>query len=244
MGAPKTTSLRILEVLKKHEKSGISVKALAEESGTTPKLAKQLVFRLRMCGHVIGSHRDENYVTIYMLGKAEKLAPAANNGRPPPAREVVYAALQKAGDDGMSGADIQKHCPTYHTMKMCMQELKAQGRVFGHVWPGGGSWRYYLSQEALDKAYALAKAAFRPKQKEKKPKQPKAPKPLVLAKSAPKKKTVGPQGEATNPNNVKPVIGPGGKVERFAPDKVEPFFGAMTPGTYADGDTWASRVYG
>ena len=64
---------------------------------------------------------------------------------------------------------------------------------------------------------------------------------IVLAPA--KKKVEPPSGEPINPNNVKPTVLPGFNADRWQA-KPEPFFSAMTPGSYLKSDSALARAYG
>lgn len=249
-GRPPTTALKITEALKANAVDGIGVADLAAYSGCSPKVVKQTVCRLRMSGHVIGSRRVNEHQVRYFYGSEKKLATRFIAPKPTPTREIVYQALVEAGDKGLSGAELKALCSTIHSAKNAFEELKASGRLFGCRWPGAESWRYYVTHEYLDAAYKEARAAFKPKVREPRepqPRKPKAPKPqkhqLLVIRPA-KPKIVGPQGEVIIPENVKRTTCPSPTLGRFEPTRVEPYFSALTPGSYAAGDTWAARVYG
>lgn len=64
---------------------------------------------------------------------------------------------------------------------------------------------------------------------------------MVLAPA--KKKVQPPSGDPINPNNVKPTVLPGFNADRWQV-KPEPFFSAMTPGSYLKSDSALARAYG
>ena len=250
LGRPPTTALKIIDALKANAADGIGVAELAKVAGCSPKVVKQTVCRLRMGGHVIGSSRVNERQVRYFYGSEKKLATRFIAPRPTPTREIIYQALVAAGSRGMSGAEVKALCSSVHAAKSACEELKHSGRMVGRRWVGAESWRYFLTQEDMAAAYLVDRAMFKPKVKEKPASVKRAPNPtapivvklLVLKPSRPK--PAGPHGEAINPHNVQPVVCPGANVERFRPTRVEPYFSALTPGSYAAGDTWAARVYG
>lgn len=64
---------------------------------------------------------------------------------------------------------------------------------------------------------------------------------IVLAPA--KKKVQPPSGDPINPNNVQPTVLPGFSADRWQV-KPEPFFSAMTPGSYLKSDSALARAYG
>lgn len=262
-GRPPTTALRIIEALKANATKGIGVADLAVYSSCSPKVVKQTVCRLRMGGHVIGSSRVNERQVRYFYGSEKNLATRFIAPRPTPTREIIYQALVAAGSRGLSGAEVKALCSSVHAAKNACEELKHSGRMVGRRWVGAESRRYFLTQEDMAAAYLADRAMFKPKVKEKPEPKVKAHKPkhvvirpakhkpqehqkykVKASKNGPTRGLAFHAQDATNPNNVQPVVCPGANVERFRPTRVEPYFSALTPGSYAAGDTWAARVYG
>lgn len=242
-GRPRTTSAAILEALKEHAKDGIGVEQLAEIAGCSTKVVKQAVCRLRLGGEVIGSRRINERAVRYFYGDEQKLK---TWHKPKPQREKIYDALVKAGDAGLSGAEVKAICTSVHAAKNACEELKHAGRMVGCRWVGADSWRYFLTAEAMQKAYAEARAAFVPFRSKRGVKEPSqavrktaTPKPhqylKLAAPKVAKPKRVGPQGEAINPRGVKPIqCRPTMAGERWADLRPEPVFSRLGIGRYVE----------
>lgn len=197
---------------------------------------------MRMGGEVIGSRRVSERAVRYFYGEQKRLKTFDKAQRPKPTREIVFDALTLAGPAGLSGADIKAMCSSIHSAKNACEELRHAERMFGCRWPGADSWRYFLTKEWMDEAYAAARKAFVPRVSERPEREPKpakkaTPKPhqYIKLKPSPKPKRVGPQGEATNPRGVKPIeCRPTMAGQRWGELRPEPIFSRLGIGRYVE----------
>lgn len=143
----------------------------------------------------------------------------------------VRAALEAAAPQPVQRADLLK-----------LGAPISVGRVIWRLRRSGACFAVGQHQHAY---YAHERDLPRMQPRPVKTKPPKTPKPAksIVAKTPPKKPAnAAPQGEATNPRNVKPTVLPGFTGDRWQV-KATPFFAALTPGSYLKSDSAVARAY-
>jgi hypothetical protein len=228
----------ILQAIKDAGPDGIATTEVAANLGTSVRVVKQIVSKLR--------DKGEPIVTVYIgtcqrRYKWDDSQPAQVKAVEPGTRVGEMAArILAAGPEGISTADVYGGERSPST-QWALQQTVMRGAAFARRWCGGTTgWRYFAKMEWLEEAYAKQVKAYGEKPKAlPKVKKPKPAKSLKLAQpkliAIPPR--VGPQGVADY-SRARLIVYEVAPKPQHVPAQT---FGRI--GEYLPAETWAAKVY-
>jgi hypothetical protein len=174
------------------------------------------------------------------------------------ARQAILAALAEAGEMGLSRAQLAER--TGLAMRTVQSGSPKMRRDHGVVdgpdvdQPKPGPMRRYYAPGIKPRQWPKVEKPKRVRVRSKADGAKKIRKPRHIPKPLPHQKMTGlaakshkaikpPSGPVIIPPGLVPVVGPAFRDTRFIPDRVEPFFSSMTPGSYIRTGSAIERAY-